>query len=254
MNTETTRFLKGINRRFYEERAHEHDSTRRGPWPGWFRVLPPLRERSTRPTVLDVGCGNGRFARFLADELGLPFAYVGVDLSRPMLDHARRHLRDLEDVYLLEHDVLEAPLRAQLPAPVPERFDLITLFGVLHHVPSFERRRALVRSLASLLTAQGILALAFWQFANHERFQKRILPWSVLSRERDLSLDHLDLEVGDYLLSWGSSGAYRYCHFADAEEASLLVTSLSLAVVHCFHADGRTGDLNLYYLLSKHRA
>lgn len=250
MNLETIHLLNEINRRFYEEKAHEHDSTRHGPWPGWLRLLPPLRERTTRPSVLDVGCGNGRFARFLADELGLPFLYVGVDLSRSMLDHARRHLRGLGDVYLLEHDFLEAPLPADLPPRIPERFDLVTSFGVLHHIPSFDRRRALAQSLAPLLTAKGVLALAFWQFANHDRFRKRILPWSGFSRERDLSPDQLDLEVGDHLLSWGSSGAYRYCHFTDAEEAFRLVASLPLALLDCFHADGQTGNLNLYYVLS----
>ena len=66
MKPETVHALHAVDRRFYTERAEEFSGTRERPWKGWTgmlaRIEPLLPEE---PRVLDIGCGNGRFARFL---------------------------------------------------------------------------------------------------------------------------------------------------------------------------------------------
>jgi 2-polyprenyl-3-methyl-5-hydroxy-6-metoxy-1,4-benzoquinol methylase len=69
VNDATRERLNTINREFYRVTAHDFDETRGQPWPGWKRVLPYLK---LPLSVLDVGCGNGRFGVFLAQNLTLP--------------------------------------------------------------------------------------------------------------------------------------------------------------------------------------
>ena len=80
MNPSTARALNRINRRFYAEIADAFSATRRDPWPGWKRAVDKLQPTSGRgPRVLDLGCGNGRFASYLETEWGPDFDYRGID-------------------------------------------------------------------------------------------------------------------------------------------------------------------------------
>src|SRR5215470_16260923 len=89
MDEATIRALNAINRRFYETVVADFDSTRQMPWEGWERIV-PLLQSSALLSVLDVGCGNGRFGRFLADRLGKDrLKYVGLDSSAALLERAK---------------------------------------------------------------------------------------------------------------------------------------------------------------------
>ena len=105
MDQQTSRALNAINRDFYRRHAEEFSRTRQAPWHGWERVLRRMQERGTGAapwSLLDVGCGNGRFARFCAGQTAQPFTYVGVDASRALLHLARAALSELPQVTLLE--------------------------------------------------------------------------------------------------------------------------------------------------------
>jgi SAM-dependent methyltransferase len=104
MNPQTRRALNAINRDFYaaEASAASFSATRDHAWPGWERVwthaLAAARpSASARPvlSVLDVGCGNGRFAAFLAEHSRETIHYVGVDASQLLLDRAAKRARPL---------------------------------------------------------------------------------------------------------------------------------------------------------------
>ena len=51
--------------------------------------------------VLDLGCGNGRFAEFLAQNLdqNIKIEYVGIDSSGELLELAQKHLSKIERAY-----------------------------------------------------------------------------------------------------------------------------------------------------------
>jgi SAM-dependent methyltransferase len=89
------------------------------------------------PRMLDIGCGIGQYASLATGE------YVGVDLNRRYVEHARRTRGDERR----EFRCLDA---AELAAE-GERFDLVLMIDFLHHLPdaSAESVLATARQLTS---------------------------------------------------------------------------------------------------------
>jgi tRNA (uracil-5-)-methyltransferase TRM9 len=192
-----------------------------------------------------VGCGNGRFAAYLA-ERGLAFRCLGIDASAPLLEHARARLLPPGSATWRHVDFLDESLDASLPA---RRFALIALFGVLHHVPGRERRLALLRALAGRLRPDGLLALTAWQFEAFRRFRDRLLSWEAFNDRALEPIDLAQIERGDYLLPWGRGRGVRFCHFADDVEMEGLLQEAGLESVDRYRDDGRSRDLNRYFVV-----
>jgi SAM-dependent methyltransferase len=237
LKKETVKALLAVNRRFYQERASEFSRSRERPWSGWGEIL----ERAgallpEHPRVLDVGCGNGRFARFLEERLGRSFDYCGIDESPLGLTEARRRLPAL---VFFERDFMQEPL--------PEgEFDLVALFGVLHHVPGRENRLRLLTRLSTLLAQGGLLAFSIWRFDRYERFQRKIVPWDEFSSRTGIEIDLSDLEEGDHILTWGGAPpALRFCHAMSEEEEGAIAARLRLELVAKFDAGA---EPNRYYV------
>jgi tRNA (uracil-5-)-methyltransferase TRM9 len=246
MNDATVRALAEINRTFYRERAREFSAARAAPWPGWQALVAPLRERAgAEPLrVLDVGCGNGRFARFLASALpDHTLALWGVDASEPLLDEARR--AGPEGARWQPGDIVAEP--EALPAGP---FDAIALLNVIHGVPGRARRRDLLAACARRLAPGGLLVLTTWRFTRDERVRGRVLPWNAYSSRAPVPIDCSQLEPGDHLLPWGDGDqTVRYIHAFDDSEIAACIETLPLALERRYTADGRTGDQNEYFLL-----
>ncbi len=197
-------------------------------------------------SVLDVGCGNGRFGVFLAERLAktghaLSLQYHGLDTDAGLLDRAREALGRTGHALSLQldqRDIIAQP-------PDSGQYDLVVLFGVLHHVPGSETRRALLRTLAERVAPGGLLAFACWRFMDYSRFRDRIVPWPD-----DLAGA---VEDGDHLLDWrrGEASVLRYCHSVDDTEHAALVSATGLAEIDTYRADGRSGDMNRYSILRK---
>ena len=261
MKEETVAALNRINRRFYSDLADDFSSTRGRAWSGWQRLLPLLeaqatgRQRDDALRILDVGCGNGRFQRFVAENHRGKTAYIGVDSSTALLREASQS--GISEARWLHLDLTEEEALATL---VEESFDFIAVLALLHHVPSFARRRQLVASLIGLLAEQGALVLSHWQFGASSRFDRRAVSWNDYRAGAGEPIDVSDLEPGDRLLAWGPVDddglprSLRYCHHTDPAEAERLTAGLDLERIDSFRADGRGGDLNLYQIFGRRRS
>jgi SAM-dependent methyltransferase len=249
MNAKTRQTLIELNRTFYAENSRAFSDSRRDPWPGWSRALSHLNPPHDPPiSVLDVGCGNGRFATFLEHKLSSPHRYLGLDSSPALLSHARSAHDCHKDVAFEELDILDPCARL---APAGARFDLIALFGVLHHVPGRASRSDLIERLIARLIPGGILIVTAWQFGAFDRFRSRIIPWELYNAETRDPIDEGELEAGDHLLGFADASLPRYCHFAPQDELRELVTQRCAELVDEFSADGKTGDLNRYAVLRR---
>ncbi|HYO87439.1 MAG TPA: class I SAM-dependent methyltransferase [Candidatus Limnocylindrales bacterium] len=238
MDEATAQRLNDLNQRFYQTVSVSFDQSRQSAWPGWSRLLEHLPAR--RPLrVLDAGCGNGRLALFLA-RAGMMLDYAGVDSSAALLGAAERALTALPNVTAA---VIEADFIMDHEALPDEPYDLVALFGVLHHVPGIARRQALIAALAARTAPGGLLAFTAWRFLDTPRFQQRLL-----APPADLAL-----EADDYLLDWraGEAPTLRYCHYCDDAELETLAKASGLTRIGGYRADGQTGGLNAYCLLRR---
>lgn len=255
MDAFTRRQLHALSLAFYEAHASAFDASRIDlPWPGWARVLAAHGEGPLR--VLDVGCGNGRFAAWLA-ERGAPdgagearFDYVGTDANAALLRAAGERVgpRLRGAVEWRAHDFLEDdPAGAALPAGP---FSLAVLMGVLHHVPGRATRLALLREAAARLAPGGVLACTVWRFADRPRFEKRRVDWAAVGDVLGRPIDPARLEPGDALLGFGDDpdAPPRYCHAIAEDEFATWPIAVGLETVEVFDADGASGDLNRYWV------
>ena len=255
MNDRTVQALLELNRRFYARHAARFSATREHPWTGWDRLLTRAAPDPRTPlTVLDVGCGPGRFASYLALRRAAPVDYLGLDNSPQILRCARQRLAEdprasLGTIRFRQTDVVTEQLN-----PILEgfRFSLVTLFGLLHHLPGFENRRRLLGELRRHLAPGGHLALSIWRFDRQGTFASKLLAWERYNRTAWSPIDLAQLEEGDHLLTWdGDTVCPRYCHLPGDQEIDRLLASQELPCCDHFHADGRSGDHNLYLLFGE---
>ena len=253
MNEATARTLNTINRTFYRDHARAFSETRSAPWPGWSRIVPYLarvESDGSPPSILDIGCGNARLARFLSTELVGPLVYRGIDASASLLSEARStHLPGVTRRFE-RRDLVEDPLGA---ATASERYSCVAAFGILHHIPGRRRRGELLERLAERLRPRGMLVLTIWDFGADPRFVQKELSVTEYNRRAPRLLDPGQLELGDALLAWGKpeGDAVRYCHWVDRAEEEELLAGLGLDPIAAYTSDGRGDALNRYHLLQR---
>lgn len=251
MNQATINQLNRLNQQFYHKVASSFDQTRQQAWQGWEKLLPEIKaleKNNNQPLkVLDLGCGNARFAEFLSEN-GIQYQYLGVDSNPQLLKKAQEKL-STDKHQFQETDLVELLVsKNQLSSQFQQQYDLVVAFGLLHHIPSFNLRAELVKQAISLLKNSNSLAIfATWQFASEERFQKKLVNPEVAN------IDPAQLEENDYLLGWQDrENCYRYCHFVDEQEMIKLIKEAgNCKLISSFFADGKSGKLNRYFTLKQ---
>lgn len=240
MNQATAARLIELNREFYTRFGDSFSATRHRIQPGVRRVLEMLKGDED---ILDLGCGNGWFARELA-ERGHRGAYLGVDFSLPLLRDAESCAGGFSATFK-EVDLTKlSAFSGQLSAA--GHWSLITSFATLHHIPSRELRIGMLEIVRQLLKPGGLFIHSNWQFLNSDKLKARIQPWETAA------ISGSEVDAGDYLLDWRSGGSgLRYVHHFDEAELSELAQGTGFQVRDVFYSDGETGNLGLYEVWQK---
>ena len=243
-----------LNSDFYQQISADFSDSRQYDWAGWHKILPVLekiQKKRGEIKVLDLACGNARFASFLKKNFTGDFYYCGLDNSKNLLKLAKRGLRkEGVTAKLISFDLVDNYLKSKsIDFPFEERFDVIVAFGLSHHLPSDMLRREFLASLKKILSDDGLMIISNWQFgADKERFQKNILNLEKIKRDSNLNLLKKiklkklvrNLEKKDYLLDWRrfqknkNKSVYRYCHFLDEREMKELCRDNNLEIVDSF--------------------
>lgn len=280
MDQFTAKKIIQLNHVFYQTIGKFFDSSRNYSWPGWNKLanrisLLAVREREDL-NILDLGCGNGRFAEFLYNELELKsFNYVGVEYSEYLIERAKvrieklmprlsmtkfgcgdiigttpsiKHKKNI-DFKLINCELVIEDWEKQLDK---KNYNLITLFAVMHHIPSIELRKKLLNKVKNLMGKDSVFIVTFWKFKDVERLKKRILDKdgsefkSVLNKFR---IDKTELDSEDYILDWerGEKG-FRYCHYFSSKDSAQLLEEVGFKIVDNFLDDGKEGFVNEYFV------
>ncbi|MEI6728814.1 MAG: class I SAM-dependent methyltransferase [bacterium] len=262
MNSQTANKLNQINQNFYQKIAAEFDSSRHYHWPGWEVLwdkiskekLPSIKAESNAAElkILDLGCGNARFYDFVEQKLpDKNFKYYGLDFSSSLLEIAKNN-HSQANFHILEADIFDDNWLSKINA---NQFDLIVLFGVMHHISSPEKRQQLFQSINNLLSNTGKFVYTTWQFLSSPRLASKVVDATTIEGQsifNELSLKSKDLNQGDYILDWNKGQkAYRYGHIYTQEEIQDLTKNANLNILETFTADGKEGNVNQYYIAQK---
>jgi len=240
MDKKTVKQLNWVNKEFYLKTQEYFNRTRQFYWEGWEKLLPYLQGRSLK--VLDVGCGNGRFGKFLKERLmKAKIEYVGMDNNEYLLKQAKLNIPDRK---LIKQDVLKKWKLGK------KKFDVIVIIALLHHIPGFENRVKLLKRAKKYLKKDGLIILALWRFSKSRRLREKIIPWQKFKKIINQDINLKQLESGDYILDWKKGPtAYRYNHVVDKQELKKLLKQTGLKVIESFIADGKDGRGNKYVIL-----
>lgn len=120
--------------------------------------------------VLDIGCGNGRFLKYLAPKVKF---IEGIDPSQSVLS-ASRNVKNHSNVRITRADV------HNIPFP-DESFDFVLSLGVFHHVPSV--RSALASAVRKLKPHGHLLLYLYYNLDNRNILYRMFFIFSGFVRQ-----------------------------------------------------------------------
>ena len=244
--------LNEINKKFYKKSARDFSESRAYYWHGWREILPYLETilgTKDSISILDIGCGNGRFGSFLADNLPpISINYNGLDNNQILLNIAKKRLSTTHiDTHFKNIDLVNELLEKSFLKTDTGTYDVIALFGVLHHIPSYALRKQLIKILSQKLNPGGVFVFTLWRFLNNDQLEKKQIEYEEAGVNED------DLDDNDYILSWErQTKSIRYCHYANQNEEDKLIAATGLELLVDFESDGREGRGNKYLVMTKH--
>jgi SAM-dependent methyltransferase len=135
----------------------------------YFRIF-PWSSLPRDPVGFDLGCGSGRWARFVAEQVGRLYC---IDASEKALDVARRNLGKLGNIDFHHASVDSIPL-------ADESMDFGYSLGVLHHVP--DTAAGLRSCVRKLKRGAPFLVYLYYAFDNRPLWFRRV--WAVSNAGR----------------------------------------------------------------------
>ena len=270
------RKLNDLTSDFYAREAASFSATRQAPWHGWERVWKlitahdavqnPFPSHAARVpdddtgdsgaplTILDLGCGNLRFERFLAERTNAPLRVTALDncpdLASPEIGalsaafpHSLRSSSAAsktkeEDasgqganppektiVDLRALDIVESLLDGTFADRLPRNsHDLAVAFGLMHHLPTFALRARVLEGLLGSLRPGGFAVVSFWQFLNDPRLAAKA---ATVTAEGRAAHRLPTFHENDFLLGWQhAEGTYRFCHHTPEDEIDALLAAI----------------------------
>jgi tRNA (uracil-5-)-methyltransferase TRM9 len=203
MKIEGIKEIIELNRNFYTEHNESFDKSRSyGFWEGFEEILKYL---PSNLQVLDLGCGNARFLRFLLEKNQNIVEYLGLDNSEEFIN---KNSKNYEKYQFRLTDVI-TNLNKET-----KTYNLVVAFGITHHIPSRELRKKWFEKIATLVAKNGVLVISFWNF-NKNNADQKFKPQFYIT------------EPGDFFLGWkGDFGTHRYCHYFEESEVTETISQL----------------------------
>lgn len=128
----------------YDQFAETFSKSRQNhPWPEIDVIIDDMIHRNIQ-SVLDIGCGNGRFLEEIHHSPFTIHQYLGIDSSRGMIEEARR----LHPEYQFEVGDMRSIRHSSFTS---HRFDALLFLASFHHLETYEVRLQVLRDMKLFL-------------------------------------------------------------------------------------------------------
>jgi SAM-dependent methyltransferase len=197
MKSEKAQQILAETKEIYDAIAPDFSDTRGKWWQPPFEFGKTIRDGLK---VLDLGCGNGRFAELFR---GRQIEYLGIDNSEELIRICREHFAGEPNIRFEVGDVTDSDRIPFLCHPREGgdpgeqlldsrfhgndnrgKFDLVLMIAVLHHIPSKRLRLQVLKSIHGVLAPGGQLIMRNWNLFNRQtakQYWKRLLnfPYKI---------------------------------------------------------------------------
>lgn len=219
-SVEEIRKINQTTSNFYLQVSDSFSATRQHEWDGWNKCLKYIKNGDR---VLDLGCGNRRFSKFLKEN--------NRDVKIDSFDNFAW------DDQVTQIDIIEDLVENNLNL---DTYDVVVCFGVMHHIPGEILRCRLIEELSK----SKIAIVSFWQFEKDERIFNKAKDTTKIAQEK---LNIENLEENDYFLCWkDNNDVFRFCHNFTNEEISLYKSKFKS--IDEFNSDSGQKKLNKYLI------
>ena len=210
----------------YDLVSERFSDSRKDPWSELDFLFDSLQSGER---VLDIGCGNGRaFERMTSVD------YVGIDNSERLVKIAEKRYPDREFIVA---DALNLPFS-------DHDFDRVYAIGLIHHIPSEEKRMKFLKEVTRVLKPGGTVAFTVWDIWEKTARRKKVIKEAFFSI---VGLSKLD--IGDVLLSWQSFDDF-YFHCFSASGLAKRCRKAGLEILQVGRAPSK-GGTNIFVVARK---
>lgn len=199
-------------RQVYRSIATEFSNSRSQPWKEFEIFASFIQDESS---VLDLGCGNGRFYHYLTAHEQLQIEYTGIDFTPEFLQIAKDRY---PKAHFEEQDISNIDLR--------ETFDVVACIAAFHHLPSRKLRLRCLKKIAEHMHEDGILLLSvwnLWQWRFVGAHVKAFFRWAFSGFRGDRR---------GLMIPFGKEKLKRYYHAFFVFEVKQLLNSSGFRVEH----------------------
>ncbi|SDT48291.1 Ubiquinone/menaquinone biosynthesis C-methylase UbiE [Paenibacillaceae bacterium GAS479] len=209
-----------------EQITHYAGELKSGPTPAELFLLGQLPRDGQ---ILDVGCGAGRIAIYLAEK---GYQVIGTDVSEQLLNVAKEHsMQNNQPIKFIQNEGVQLPFK-------DAEFDVVIGFKVLCYIPTRELRAEALREYSRVLKPGGTCILTQY-----------IVPEEAMEDARDeyfeanpaASFDILE-EGDNFPLGKG----YVHWFTEPSLQSELAGTSLTIEI---FEDDSKHGGAGYLYLI-----
>lgn len=196
--------------KFYSLQAKKYYQTRKKYRSAGEKILEQIYSLQLEtPKILELGCGGGRFLDLMEKDYSGAWDYVGVDLSKGLIDLAQQ--------LHPEKTLIHAEMNEYLASLPQESFDMIVGFASVQHLTSLKARKTLMENAYRVLKYGGKLLLINWSLS-HRFIRKypQVLFQSFWKRFKSLGKE----DWRDVLIPWkdGEQIHQRYYHLFSLAE------------------------------------
>jgi len=217
MRKEYAKYLLKKTKRDYEEIAEHFSETRVKLWKDIIFLADFVKDGDK---ILDLGCGNGRLFELFRDK---KIDYIGIDLSKKLIEIARDKYKNYPNVKFLVRDALDTGFDEN-------SFDLVYSIALLHQIPSKKYRLQSLNEVNRILKSEGFLILTVWNL-----WQKKYIKYVLRTFILKLKIPFLTkLDFKDTFIPWkkrNGTTINRYFHAFTINELKGLIKKAGFKII-----------------------